>query len=216
MQPVFTIKDALSFGWKKTVENLAFFVLLTLGFLIVSAILNKLSGDKNSFSLFNLVSIAVSYFAMYTFVRFGLKVYKGEKPQVKDILDVNWGAFGFYVIGAVISTVLISVGFILFIIPGIYLSVRLGFFAFAMIDENLTPIDGLKRSLDLTKEYFWILLGFSLVLALVTMVGVMLLGVGLLVTAPLCLIATAYVYEKLKSASSVVPKKASETPAIQA
>ncbi len=209
MQPVFTIKEALSFGWNKFRENWVFLVLLTLGFFIVNAIFNNLGNGKEAIGIFKIVNIILSYFAMYTFVRIGLKIYAGGKPAAADILDVKWGAFFMYVLASIVSTVVIVLGYFLLIIPGLYLTVRLGLFAFAMVDEGLAPMDALKRSLALTKGRFWPLFGFSLVLALINITGALLLGLGLLVSAPLCLLATVFVYQKLKAshvASPVAPE----------
>jgi uncharacterized membrane protein len=200
MQPVFTIKDALGFGWRKTMENIAFLIFLTLGFFIVSLALDK-EGDGAVSAIFQIVNLFVSYFAMFTFVRIGLTVYRGGKPRAKEVFEFDWKTFGLYVAAAILTMIATAVGFVLLIIPGIILMVRFGFFAFALIDEGLGPVESIKRSLSLTKGRFWRLLGFSAVLAVINLAGALAFGVGLIVTAPLCLLATVYVYEKLKEAS---------------
>lgn len=203
MQPVFTIKEAVSFGWKKTFEHIGFLVLLTLGFIVASAILDKLGNKDVVEVIATILNIAVSYFAMYTFVRIGLMIYRGETPKAKDVFTINWRQFGLYILASLLTMLLTGIGFILLILPGIYLTVRLGLFGFALIEEGKAPVDSLKRSMELTRGRFWHLLGLSVVLFLINCVGVLLFGVGLLVTAPLCLLATVFVYERLKAAPSL-------------
>jgi uncharacterized membrane protein len=208
MQPSFSIKEALSFGWKKFVENLAFLILLTLGFFIVNGVLDKMGGSREMISVYKILNIFVSYFAMFTFVRIGLKIYKGEKPHVKDIFHFEWKLLGLYFVAAIISMVLTVIGFGLLVIPGIILMVRLGLFGFALVDLNLKPIEALKKSFALTRGRFWQLLGLTIVLAVINIAGALLLGIGLLVTAPVCLLATVFVYEKLKALPEIVSAKA--------
>jgi len=198
MQNTFKIKEALSFAWKKMLENFWFLVLLTLGFMVVAGLLDKSGSTRSLDVLSQLLGLILSYFAMFTFVRLGLKIYKGHKPTWNDVIEFDLGLFGMYVFGAIIFTISYIVGFVLLIIPGIIVLVRFGFFAFAIIDNKLMPIKAIKKSLEMTRGQFWHLLGFGFVLGLINLLGALALGIGMLITAPLSIIATAYVYEKLK------------------
>ncbi|MEN9621703.1 MAG: hypothetical protein RLZZ67_137 [Candidatus Parcubacteria bacterium] len=202
MQPLFTIKEALSFGWKKTVENLWFLIILTVATIIVSFAFDNVKGDFAP--LFRILNMVVSYLAMYVAIKAGLKIFAGSKPEAKDVLDVNWSQFGWYILGLILSNIAIVIGFVLFIIPGIYLAVRLNMMTFTLIDQNLKPVDAFKKSLELTRGRFWKLLGFGCVIALINVLGVLAAGVGILISIPVSLLATVYVYEKLKAAPVVV------------
>ena len=218
MQPAFTIGDAVSYGWKKTMENFGFLVILTLGFFILSFVIAGAAegeGPLPLIILYKILNVIVSYLAMYTFVHVGLKIYRGEKPQVKDVFKIDWTLFGLYIVAGILSMIVTAVGFVLLVIPGIILVVRLGVSGFALVEDRLGPIVSLRRSWDLTRGRFWHLLGFSLVLGLINLLGALLIGIGLLVTSPLCLIATVYVYQKLKEAQALVPA-APITPATTA
>lgn len=201
MQPVFTIKEAISFGWKKTIENVVFLSTLTLCLFVISFAFSNIKEDVLTTSLFSILNLFISYFTMFTFVKIGFKIFRGEKPDVKDIFTLNWKMFGLYVIGSILSSIISVIGFILLIIPGVYLSVRLSIFAFALIDEDLKPVSALKRSMDLSKGRFWQLFWLTLVLGLLNIVGVIAFGIGVLVTVPLTALAMVYVYEKLKNVS---------------
>ena len=49
-----------------------------------------------------------------------------------------------------------------------------------------------------SKGYFWKIVLFSIMLALLNLCGAILLGIGLLVTIPISLFATAHFYDKMK------------------
>lgn len=202
MQPIFTTKEALSYGWNKVMDHMSFFVLLTLGFFIAATIFDQIGGSRNSFNLFKLIGMLISYFAMFTFVRFGLRIYRGDIPKAKDIFKFDWKILGLYFFASLLYIVVTSAGFVLLIIPGIILSIRLSLYPFIIIDENLKPVPALKKSFTMTKNYFWPLLGLSIILSIINFLGLLLFGIGLLLTVPLCLFSMVYVYEKLKVPAS--------------
>lgn len=205
MTPIFTIKDSLAYGWKKLSENFWFFVLLTLAFFVLNAVLDKAGDTEVTIAIARLVNIVVSYFAMFTFVRFGLKVWKGEKPFWNDIFAFKPALFGLYVVASIIQSVAVGVGLVLLIVPGLIAIVRLGFFGFILIEEDIKPVHALKKSWAITKGRFWPIFGFGIVLFLINLAGALAIGIGLLVTAPLTLLATVYVYGKIKAAPPSVP-----------
>lgn len=201
MNNSFTIKEILTLAWKKTKEHLVFLVLITLGLVIVTFVLNFLG--KNS--LLSLVHIVFNFFVAFTFVRIGLRFVKGENFVFKDVMVVDWKVFGLYVLGSLLFLIAYLAGLALFIIPGVIALIRLGFFGFIILDEHLQPIPALKKSFEMTRGHFWKLLGFTFILCLVNMLGVILAGVGVLVTAPFSLLATSYMYDRIKSLPRVTP-----------
>jgi hypothetical protein len=69
-----------------------------------------------------------------------------------------------------------AMGFLLFIVPGIYLSVRLSFAEFHLVLEGLKPMEAIQKSFQTTKAYFGLILLllaiFMIPLALVAFVMV--------------------------------------------
>jgi uncharacterized membrane protein len=77
----------------------------------------------------------------------------------------------------------------------------------AIVDRNLSPIDGIRASIDIVKANFGsVLLAVLTFLALI-FVGVLFCGVGLLVTAPVAYLFLVYTYRRL-SGGSVAPATA--------
>jgi len=79
---------------------------------------------------------------------------------------------------------LVGLGFVAFILPGIFILLVLCVAVPACILEDLSPVAALKRSRDLTRGNRWRLLG------LVLLNGLILIGVGVVVSLPLGLAST--------------------------
>jgi uncharacterized membrane protein len=103
-----------------------------------------------------------------------------------------------YLIASIVVAVIVMVGFILLIIPGIYLALRLQFFGWAIVDKDLGPFAAIQESWEMTQGSAWNLFLLWWLLLFVNVAGMLALGIGLLVTSPLTLVAMAYVYRKLE------------------
>ena len=87
---------------------------------------------------------------------------------------------------------------ILMIIPAIYLSVRLQFYDYFLIDEECGIVESIKKSADISKGYVLELFILSAVLSLIVLISIIPMGLGLIFSIPLSMVATSYVYIKLK------------------
>jgi uncharacterized membrane protein len=197
MNTAFTIKESVSFGWKEVKKNFWFLTLFTLATLVVGGIVG---GGKNPSVIGQFLSVLVSLFMTFTFARIGLDAVKGKVFAWKDTLEISWNVFGMYIIASILCMIAYMIGFALLIIPGLIILVRLSFFGFFILEGEASPVHAIKRSWALTKGRFWQLFAFGIVLGLVNIAGALAIGVGLLVTTPLTLIALAYAYHKLKTA----------------
>jgi uncharacterized membrane protein len=99
-----------------------------------------------------------------------------------------------------ISFVLIVIaGIILFIIPGIYLSLKYSMCFFALVENpELSIGEALQRSSDLTKEDKWKLFLLYLLYFLIVIAGIITL-IGWLWAFPLIYVSSAKFYEYLKN-----------------
>ena len=90
---------------------------------------------------------------------------------------------------------------ILIIIPAVYISVRLQFYNYFLLDEETGIIEAIKRSAEISKGYVGELFLLGVVLSIIILVSIIPLGLGLLISIPLSTMATSYVYLKLKTTS---------------
>lgn len=199
----FTISEALQFGWETVKKRLVFFAGLTFILWLVDATTSRLSdyvGDNQAAILLiiSLVSwgIQVGLSLGYNFI--ALKTVDGKSSQFSDLVAKFDGMLMLKYIGASLLTGLaVIIGLLLLVIPGIIVAIRLGFFPFVLLDKKLGPVDTLKETWKLTEGHV-----MDLGLLMLCLIGINLLGlvafvVGVLVTAPISLLASAYAYRKL-------------------
>lgn len=203
-----SLGSAFKSAWDAFLKNAGTFVSVTFVFLVVTILLGSAGKNHAYGPTLDIASTLVSFFAAYVTVRLSLTVARGGKAHWKDVFSVDWAQFGWYVLAGVLTGVISGVGLVLFIIPGIFLLVRLALSNFAVIDEGLLPIDSIKRSWALTRGRFWQMLLAGIIIVALNIVGTMLFGVGVLVSSPLSFLFSAYIYEKLREAS--VPAVSSE------
>ena len=87
---------------------------------------------------------------------------------------------------------------ILMIVPAIYLSIRLQFYDYFLIDEECGILDAIKKSADISKGYVLELFIIGALLSLMILLSIIPMGLGLILSIPLSMVATSYVYLKLK------------------
>lgn len=133
--------------------------------------------------------------------------YNGKTIAFDDLfsLDSRWISFAFL---GLIKGLLIFVGLVFFIIPGIYLSIRWMFAELYVIDQGMRPIEALRASSALTKGHMWKLLLFTIVVWVLMLLGLILLLVGAVVASIVVLFAVIKIYNDLKNSPLTAPPAA--------
>lgn len=124
-----------------------------------------------------------------------------EKIRGKDI-KIGDIAKGFnYFVAAVLSNILISVftiiGFIFCIIPGIIIAALYLFTPAFIVEKNLDFWEAMEASRKLVAGHLFEIIIFTIVLAFINFVGVLLCGIGVIFTVPLTFAAMAIAYDDL-------------------
>lgn len=82
-----------------------------------------------------------------------------------------------------LSGVLIGVGFVLCVIPGI-LIFALTFIGLPILFfENKGAIESLQKAFEVSKEHFWTMVGTSVLAVIISILGIFLCGIGIVFTA---------------------------------
>ncbi len=146
----------------------------------------------------NAASAALGYIVYGGYLAFLLKYYRGSPVVLDDLftLDARWVYLAF---GMILKWVLILLGLVVFIVPGVYLGLRFMFVELLILDKGLKPVEALRASTAMTEGIKWRLLGFSLVGVLCTLLGVIALFVGVLVSSIVLTLAWIHVYVTLQS-----------------
>lgn len=95
----------------------------------------------------------------------------------------------------------VILGLAALVVPGLYLAMRYSQVGFAMAAEDLGIGASLRRSGELTRGALPALLGFSALLVVINLAGAALLGVGLIVSLPVTVLAMAAVYRQLETSA---------------
>jgi hypothetical protein len=74
-------------------------------------------------------------------------------------------------IASIIFGILVGIGAMLCLIPGIILYVYFGFYIYVYVNEDRSMMDSFTRSLDLVKNNWWITFGYGLIFALLIFIG---------------------------------------------
>ena len=198
----------MRFGWATTKSNIGFFV----GLLIATWLLNIVSSI-----IANIVTIAagifigaIFYIASYVLgivvsiglIKIPLRFCDNEKARFADLFS-HYHMFFKYLFGSILYVLIVFGGIILLIIPGIIWAIRFGCFGYLIVDKELGPVEALKKSFAITKGATWDLFIFGLLLVGINLLGVLSLLVGLFVTIPITMVATAYVYRRLLEKAEV-------------
>lgn len=147
-------------------------------------------------------ALSVIPWAINTFIGMGLakaalNVVSGKEIAVGTLF--SQGDKLLRVLGAgILYGLMVGIGFVLLIVPGIYLALRFMMYQNAIIDKNLGVMESLRYSSDLTKNNRMNLLVLGLLCFLVVLAGLLALVVGLAFAIPVVTLALALAYRVLQ------------------
>ncbi|NIA12397.1 MAG: hypothetical protein GWP10_22450 [Nitrospiraceae bacterium] len=126
-----------------------------------------------------------------------LKLYRGEETVIDDVFYPIKESLVPLGIMELIKTVFISIGFILLIVPGIYLAVSYIFAELLIVDKKLDAWEALETSRKTVTKNWFEYFALLVVLMFINIIGLIPLGLGLVITVPISSmsIVSAYVSE---------------------
>ena len=198
-----SIKEAFSFGWKNATGRFWFFVgivLIIFGVSVLPGIVFGWLAKLLDLPLLSFVGRFIgqifSLIVGLGFLRIILDVHDGREVKTGQLFS-EYRLFFKYLVGTILYSLIILVGLLLFIIPGIIWAIKFQFFTYALVDKKLGPIAALKESANFTRGVKWHLFVFDIFVVLINMLGFVLLFIGLFITIPLTALATVFIYRKL-------------------
>lgn len=129
---------------------------------------------------FKFVQFLESFFGIIAtagVISIGYSSLQGRKPSFGSALRSGASAWGRMWWTRLLSGLAIIVGFLLLVIPGVYLLVRLALVEPIAVCERVSGSTAMRRSFDLTKGRFWQVfrLGLALIGFLIAMLAVVVL-----------------------------------------
>lgn len=98
---------------------------------------------------------------------FALKRMTGEQPEFKDFFE----AFNYFMplsLNYIVKAALIILGYLCFILPGIYLSVAFSFDTFLVTQKKQDFWDAMQISRKMVSKHWFLMLGFFITVAMCT------------------------------------------------
>ncbi len=120
------------------------------------------------------------------------------QEQGMEARDTDISTYLLCALSGFLYSILVGIGCVLFIIPGIYWGIKYMFYYFFIVDEDCGPIEALSESGDLTDGYKWKLLLLLILVSIFGISGYLIVGVGVLVTGPISTLVLLSVYKQLK------------------
>jgi uncharacterized membrane protein len=137
-----------------------------------------------------------------------LRRIRGEAVQLGDVFVGFNEAFLHLAMAGLVKWLLTSLGFLLCILPGIYLGVGYVFALPLVIDKKMEFWPAMELSRRVVHHHWWSIFALVIVLGLIAFAGFLACGVGAIVTVPIASAALMYVYEDLFGPEPKLPVQA--------
>jgi len=195
----FSVGDAISYGWSaywKNVGPLLIITVIIVAIHIVFGVIGAVTNNTILYIILQLIAFLVGLILAMGLIRCVLAVVKGQTPQVEMLFETE--GLGSYFVASVLVWIMVSIGLILCIIPGIIVGIIFLFYGYLIVENpTLGPTDALKRSQEITKGHLGELFVLGLALIGINIIGALLCLIGLVVTFGITAVAVAYAYRTL-------------------
>lgn len=214
MEKKFTIGEAVKFGWETFKKN----YLLLIGVAAIDIVINSIPNMISKESSPGKNGIELIIWLVETIVQIGvititLKLVDSKKASINDLFS-NIRVYWRYLGGSILYFLIVSIGLILLIVPGVIWGIKYQFYGFNIVDKKMGVIDALKESAKITEGVRWDLFIFGLALVGIIILGALALGIGLFAAIPVVWLATAFIYRKLSKSTKEIKREVEVTPII--
>lgn len=195
---------------------------------IITSLLTKQFGIPNlSLNIFPIDKASVYTWVMFVLklvlmacvvqsvISTALKLFDKKEVNLKSTLRESFSVKSilFFIIGCIIYKILVFVGLFFFVVPAVIIAVMFSLWPFFMIDKGYGPIKSLTASLQTVQGVkVWDVFLFIILMSAINVLGLLVFGIGLLVTIPLTLLAFTHVYKQLTMGNEQVLPNVSSTP----
>jgi hypothetical protein len=163
---------------------------------VVQSAMNLSNEEPISSGLNSIVSFVLGVIAQSGFVALALHLVDGTQARFSDLFS-QLSVFWRYVGATILYGLLVGIGLILLVAPGMYWMLKYSLWPYLLVDKRVSIIDAFKMSARATYGHKWSLFLLYIFIAGLNIVGLFVFVVGYLVTAPLSALILAYVYRKL-------------------
>jgi uncharacterized membrane protein len=131
-----------------------------------------------------------------------LKAARGNQLNVKDMFDVFQNYLN-AVLANLLVLVIIVIGFVVIIVPGIIFMCKFAFVPYLVVDRRMDVIEAVKESWRMTRGYAWKVFLMGLLAIPIAITGLLCVGVGIIVAIMWVRLAFASLYHAVNRAQAV-------------
>lgn len=124
-----------------------------------------------------------------------LKAVRGEKYEIKDMFAVFQRNYWNAVLGNIVVGIIVGIGFMMIIVPGIIFACRLAFVPYLIIDREMEITEALSKSWEMTKGYGWQIFFMAILSFFIVIGGLLALIFGVFISAVWISTAFATIYQ---------------------
>lgn len=191
-------------GWRQLKRNFWVLLIITIIVLLISSP-SEIMGDiaeKSDSGFFGLLALVYGILVTGP-IYFGasfvyLKAARDDSPQIMDAFE-GFRDYWNVVLANFLVWLIIVVGFLLFIVPGIIFGCKLAFTPFLVVDRKMRAGDAIKESWRLTKGRALTVFLIGLLTIPIAIAGLICLGVGIIVSIMWIGLAFASLYYAVSS-----------------
>jgi uncharacterized membrane protein len=155
----------------------------------------------------SIVAYVVSMWVRMGIVHGSVQIARGENVTAGDFFR-GWDSVGRFILATMLYGLIVGVGMILLVVPGIIWGLRCCLFGHYMVTQGAGPVEALQMSAAATDGHKGKLFGLCLASGGVVILGALFLGVGLLWALPTVEIAWSAVFLELSGQQTVpVPQR---------
>ena len=212
----FELSEAFNYGWLKFQQNMGPILTATLLLIIGGAVISGiwylvslpwtaldpedmsgigLTGFLLTSAVLGVVFALVGFLIQAGIVRGGLAVTKGQPLEVNTFLSTE--NFGQVVLTAVLIGIGTAIGSALCVLPGIVFSFFSQFAMHFVVDKGMPATDAIRASFQIVNRNLGSTVALFLGVIVANMIGAILCGIGLFVSVPVSIIATAFAYRRM-------------------
>ncbi|MEJ2061331.1 MAG: hypothetical protein P8Y64_12730 [Gammaproteobacteria bacterium] len=203
----FNIGDVLAEGWRRTKGMKgSFWAAGALFFLVMIAVTLLLTGAMAVLGvpqegllgqfIVQLVMTVVVYPFMAGFLMMGIR----RSVDLPISMDTAFGYFGFAVpviVAAILMSVLTTVGFMLLVLPGIYLSIAYMLAVPLIVEKGLGPWRAMESSRRAITKHWFKVFFLMIAMSIILLISMIPFGLGLIWTYPMMVTVMGVLYREV-------------------
>lgn len=211
----FLIMDVIKEAWQRTsglkgpvlgAGVLVFFALIAIGAVSMFFVGLLPSMNESLLSLISIIFSCIISILSYPFFAGILMMGLHRAVDAPVSYKMAFAYFGFtlpIIVASICMAIIVSLGFFLLIIPGIYLSIAYMFTLPLIIDKNMDFWQAMETSRKATTQHWFKLFFTGVLMVIIYLISAIPLGLGLIWTIPMFIALQGVLYRRIFGIDSV-------------